>query len=132
MNESFPNPEENTQAEKERTREEIISLGKELAETGETFPFPGIDEGYYKSLKKADEEYPGFTTPIDDLMQRFRAEGIKVMLSDTPGNKDVFILPAQSNDIGQDSILLRGLEVHEGVDERLKKLVSLSVSLYEA
>ncbi|MBI5913337.1 hypothetical protein HY839_02755 [Candidatus Azambacteria bacterium] len=120
MNEAPPDQEE-----KERKKGEIITLARELSESQESFPFPGIESGSYEKLKAADEEFPGFVTPIDELIVRFESEGMKVALGEYPDSGNVFILPSQSNDIEMDSILPRHLRP-EATDEKLNELILLS------
>lgn len=109
--------------EREKRRKRIIALAKELNESQESFPFPGIDADSYQKLKATDEEFPGFTTPIDELIQRFITEGIKVVSGDDPESGNVFILPFGSNDIESDSISPKQLQPDESMDSRLGKLI---------
>ncbi|MEK7463366.1 MAG: hypothetical protein AAB621_03335 [Patescibacteria group bacterium] len=112
----------------EKKRAEIVALAKELSESHEVFHFSGIDPKAYSDIKRDEEKFPGYTTPIDELVERFKNEGMKVVLGEHPESGNVFILPAQSNDIENDSIFPRQLQVTEMVDERLKKLVLLNRS----
>lgn len=61
-------------------KEQIIALTLALHERGETFPFPGIDPESYARMKAGEEEDPGYTTPIDEIIQRLRQEGMKIVL----------------------------------------------------
>ncbi|OHA46982.1 MAG: hypothetical protein A2541_00990 [Candidatus Taylorbacteria bacterium RIFOXYD2_FULL_36_9] len=115
---------------KEQRKAEIISLARELSEGSEVFPFSGIDTESYEKIKNADEEYPGFATPIDEIIKRCQAEGIKVVLGKDPESGNVFILPAGSNDIESDSILPKCLQVTDGMDDRLKRLILLDRARY--
>lgn len=119
MKESFPSPIE----EKERTRLEYVALAIELSESNETFSFPGIDPGEHSKVKSVEEEYPGIGTPIDEIIERMKNEGMKVVMSDHPKSGTVYILPALSNDKENDNIFPRQLQISEGMDERLKKLI---------
>ena len=51
----------------------------EMSESGEVFEFPGINSDSYDSIKAEQEEYPGYTTPIDELLERFNNEGFKIL-----------------------------------------------------
>ena len=115
--------------EKIKQREEFLALARELVEHKESLPFPGINSQSHEAIKATDDTFPGYTTPIDQLIERFRSEGMKVALSDTPGNMEVYILPAQSNNIEEDSISPKDLEANEVQSDELKKLISLSRSL---
>jgi hypothetical protein len=117
MSERFPTPE------KEMTMEEYIQLAKELSQNREGFLFEGIEDEMYAALKKADEQYPGFSTAIDELIPRCTAHGIKVALGTNPGSGNVFILPRDSDDIENDSIAARNSKVSDTMNPKLKKLI---------
>lgn len=102
-------------------KEKIIALGIELSESGKLFPFPGMNRNEYQEIKKNED--PFYHTPIDQLINRFQAEGLKVVL--TKSGDDVLILPLFSDDIVNDSILPRSLGITVGMDERLKALILL-------
>ena len=75
---------------------------------------------------KADEEASGYTTAMfDNLMERFKAQGMKVVLGKYPASGNVFILPSESSDIENDSIFPKHLQISEITNEKLKKLISL-------
>src|SRR5436190_853487 len=126
MNEKMPTPE------RQMTKEEYVRLAQELSERREGFPFGGLEDASYETLKKTDEEYPGFTTPITKLVPRFAAEGIKVMLGDDPKSGNVFILPMGSNNVERDSVLPRHLKVTDDMDPKLKALVLYSKTVVAA
>lgn len=104
----------------------IIALAKELFERKEHFPFPGIDPESYSKIKADQDEFPGYSTPIDELMERFQHEGIKVVLGAHPESGNVFILPAESNDIENDSIFPRHLQLSDTMDVALKNLIMMN------
>ncbi len=112
---------------RERTRKEMIALARELSERGEVFPFPGIDLRVYKNRRAGEEAYPGYSTPIDELLRRFRMEGMKVVLGAHPESGNIYILPAQSNDIENDQLIPRQLYIDERMDPRLKRLILLGL-----
>jgi hypothetical protein len=114
---------EKLEIEREKRRKRIIALTKELSENQESFPFPGIDADSYQKLKATDEGFSGFATPIDELIQRFRNEGIKVVFGNDPESGNVFILPFGSNDIESDSVSPKQLQPDESMDSRLGKLI---------
>jgi hypothetical protein len=121
MSEGIP-----TRSEKEPTRKEkIIALAVELYESREVFPFAGIDPESYSRMKVDEEEYPGYTTPIDEIVERFKSEGMKVVLGKNPQSGNVFVLPAQSDNIEMDSISPRQLQLNEGMNEKLRELILL-------
>ncbi len=62
---------------------------------------------------------------LDKLIERFKNEGMKIVLGKYPKSGNIFVLPAQSNDIEIDSILLSCLQSDRVKDDRLKKLIEL-------
>lgn len=121
MSEGIP-----TNSEKEPTRKEkIVSLAIELFESNEIFPFSGIDPESYSKMKVGEEEDPGYTTPIDEIIERLKNEGMKVVLGKNPQSGNVFVLPAQSSNIEMDSISPRQLQISEGMNEKLAELIQL-------
>ena len=121
MSEGIP-----THSEKEPTRKEkIISLSAELFENNETFPFSGIDPESYSKMKAGEEEDPGYTTPIDKLVERFKNEGMKVILGKNPQSGNVYVLPAESTNIEMDGISPRQLQLTDEMNEKLKELILL-------
>lgn len=126
MNEDPTKQSENS--EKEQKKGEFIALARELSESHESFPFPGIDQESYAAMKSAEEEFSGYATPIDELIERFENEGIKVSLGEYPESGNVFILPSGSDDIENDSVFPRHLQIDEAMDERLKQLILLQKS----
>lgn len=108
---------------REQKNTEIALLAKEIVERNEIFPFPGIDPEAYLELKESDEKYPGFTTPIDEIVRRCQTEGIKVFLGRNPDDGNVFLSPAQSEDRASDCLFPKHLQITEGMDEDLKRLI---------
>lgn len=127
------NPSEKSEAEikneRENRKKRIIALTKELSEMQESLPFSGIDPESYPKLKANDVELEGLCTPIDDLIQRFEKEGIKVVFGNDPESGNVFILPFGSNDVESDSVFPKHLQIDESMDNsRLKELILVSRS----
>ena len=114
----------------EEKKQKKISLAIELSQNRESFPFHGIDTETYERMKvdeaKEIEEY-GFVlaTPIDEILERMKTEGIKVVLGKNPESGNVYILPMQSDDIKNDSIFPKHLPSEGITDEKLKELISL-------
>lgn len=121
--EYLANQPENSQERRKREKIEIITIAQELVKNREIFPFPGLDPDRYLKLKDGEVRFPGFAAPIDELIIRFKNEGIKVVLGDHSTSGNVFILPAGSDDVGNDSIFPEHLQVSGITDERLRKLV---------
>lgn len=109
--------------EKERKRKKCIDLAMESIEKGERLSFPGIAPDVYERLKASEEE--GYCTPIDDLIERFKKEGIKLCFGRDVEKGDIFVLPVGSDDLVNDSVFLGQLQI-EGSEEKLQELISLS------
>lgn len=123
MTERFPGQSSNEHSKENRT-EEILALARALVESGETFPFPGLKPGEYEKLKAGDQDAPGYSTPIDEILERFSKEGMKVVFGDHPESGNVFILPSGSNDIQNDSISPRYLLATEDMNEIMRQLIT--------
>lgn len=121
MNEQIPTPPE--LAEEKLTKEQFIALAKELSERHEGFPFPGISPESYTEAKASDEQFPGYATPIDILLERFRTQGMKVAFGPHPESGNVYLLPLNSDNINEDGLFPRHLMVLDGMDENVKKLI---------
>jgi hypothetical protein len=124
MSESFPKRIENI---KTVEKEKLIALAIEVSENNEIFPFPGIDPEAYKEIKK--DEDPDYHTPIDELVERFKNEGVKVVLTKHSQSGNVLILPAQSDDIVYDSLFPRHLQISESMNDSLRELILLQQKL---
>ena len=124
MNEDHPNAAEHNEVE--QRRKEIIDLAIELSESRESFPFSGINPEDYAKIKADRDEYPELFSPMDELMERFKSQGIKVMRGNDPSSINAFILPGESTDIENDSIYPRHLQITDAMDERLVKLILLN------
>ncbi len=99
-------------------------LAKELSESGEIFPFPGMVQKLYESKRAFDAEFPGLSTPTDTIIGRCRQEGIKVVLGENPESGNVFILPAGGGNIVDDSLSPKDLLAENVTDLRLKNLIT--------
>ncbi|MEK7156137.1 MAG: hypothetical protein AAB734_04645 [Patescibacteria group bacterium] len=128
--------------EKMRLERLIITLVKELSESGESFPFPGMEPSERAKLEAVDEEFPGYTTPLKEFIPRCEMQGIRVVFSQN--EKNIFIVPAGSDDtiVGDYAVSdgtrtgypanrddrfvnPRHLQVNEMMDHRLKRLIRL-------
>ncbi len=118
MNEGIPNQLE---VEKERMKQEYFALARELSEGGESLPFPGIDSDVRTLIQEDQEKYPGYSTPIDSLVDRFEREGLRVVLGKYP-DSDVIVVPFHSTDIVMDSLSPKDLKIG-GHDSRLERLI---------
>lgn len=108
--------------EQERRKVEYLRLAESLSQRPEALPFPGIDPAAYAVLKneEKDEEIAAWANPIDERVRKFQEQGFKVIAVNTFG--DVRIMPAQSDDIF-DAVFPRHLQIVDGMDEELKKLI---------
>ena len=117
-----------TNIEEERLERiaKILQLVGEINESSEKLPFPGIRPEAYSGMKEDDSEYPGYVTPIDELIVKCEGEGIKVTLGEHPESGNVFVLPAGSDDIIMDSILLNTLSIKTVTNKHLAELIQLT------
>ncbi len=116
--------------ERTEQKEEYITLGLELSRNPEGFPFPGIRSESYAIIKREEEEYPGFATPIDELLERFKKEGLKVVMSNDPASGNIFILPKNSMDVENDNLFPRHLEITSDMNDKLKMLIRLQAIIF--
>lgn len=113
----------------EAARERFISLARELVGRKEKFPFSAIDPNLYESAKKVEEEYPGYSLPIDVMIDRFKDEGFKVVLGEPLGT--VLIMPFRSSDLYKSVLPLKYLLPTIDMDERLREIVLAQRKLVE-
>ncbi len=125
----FNRPPQSPEKTMEQRKQEYITLAQELSKAPEGFPFPGMNPESYSELKGVEEEFPEYSTPIDELVDRFKSQGMKVVLSKDPKSRNIFIVPLDSIDIEMDNLFPRHLQVSAGMDERLKKLITISKEL---
>ena len=90
-----------------------------------SFPFPGIELEEHTKMLATDREFPGYTTPVDTLLDRCRGEGIKVMLGKNQESGNVYIVSAgRSEPYNEDMFIFpRHLQINELMDGDLKVLV---------
>lgn len=119
-------PEQFAQNEKEKRRKRKNFLTRELIDNQVKIDFPGIDHINYQKLKADDEEFPGFVTPIDDLIERMEVEGIRVVFGTNTESGNMVFVPYKSDDIKCDSVLPQHLIITDDMDERIKELIVLS------
>ena len=78
------------------------------------------------------EEFPQYTTPIDELVAKCEAQGLKVAFGDHPENGIFYVLPFNSDDIDMDNLFPRHLRITEAMDARLRKLILMNIEMKEA
>lgn len=127
MNESQPSP---TEDQKKQELKKYLSLSRELSMYSEGLSFPGVDEETLKKLKAVDEEYPGYTTPTDEIISKMKTEGIKIVFGEHPESGNVFVLPLLSDNIRMDSLFPRHLETIPEMDESLRSLILTHKKLF--
>ncbi len=118
---NLPNTER-AKNEKEQLGE-WIALAKELAEMKEPLPFFGVTEEAYKKLKDDEAEYGDFMAPVDPLLERFKTEGMKVVISGDPEAGNVYVLPFGSDNETDDNLNPRQLQMTGDMNEKLKELI---------
>ncbi|MFT6829405.1 MAG: hypothetical protein ACJAV6_000231 [Candidatus Paceibacteria bacterium] len=114
-------PNFNKKQESEPNR---LTLAMELIESNETLSFPGLNIESYNTLKAEEEEYPGFATPIDEIIKKCEEQGIKIEIGKNPDGSNMFLLPKDSDDI-DDSLRFKHLNLDAIDNEKLKQLASL-------
>jgi hypothetical protein len=115
---------EDVENRKRELVELIVAQSTELSESKESLPFTGLDPIAYENLKREEATYPEYVvTPIDELISRFKAEGMRVVLPRQPGEGNATVVPWGSTDYDSDSVLFRHLQVYGMVDVRLKALI---------
>ena len=117
--------EEASQERIEKTKR-LLELVEKINESDESLSFSGIHQEAYLKMKQTDDEFPGYTTPTDEIIERCKKEGIKVVLGKHPESGNVFILPADSNDIEMDSIAPHQLEIDNVKNKNLEELIQLT------
>ncbi|OGJ14690.1 hypothetical protein A2554_01615 [Candidatus Nomurabacteria bacterium RIFOXYD2_FULL_35_12] len=125
----FNRPPQSQQEIKEQKKQEYIALARELSEARERFSFSGVNPESYSELKAVTEEFPEYSAPIDELVERLKVQGMKVVLRKDPKSGNVFVLPLNSEDVEMDNLFPRHLMMAEGMDERLKRLILLNKEL---
>jgi len=114
------------------TKAEYIRLAEKLSESPEGFPFPGVNPEAYAKLKADIEDDAGrsdydiLSPTLDELIERFKNEGVKVVLSrsaDGTCRGTVFVMPMGSTDVQSDNLFPRHLEISSDMDPELKKLI---------
>ncbi len=108
MSELEPLPE---MGEQKPDYSEYIACARELSERKEKFTFPGLNPEYYVQLKSSEVDFPGFTTPIDELIAQLQTSGMKVVSGPNPDSGNIYILPFDSTDISMDSLFPRHLDI---------------------
>lgn len=119
-------PEESSNPE--QAKQEKIRLAKELFESGEVFPFPGLAEGMKERLEAEEAEIPNYSDyalPIADLLSNLESRGMRIVLGKYPDSGNIFAILNGSENIERDSLLLRHLKVTGGMDKRLQRLIQL-------
>lgn len=111
---------------------QLISLAKDLSKQPEGFPFPGIGEETLEQLRAVDEEDPGYTTPVDEIIEKMEKEGIKIVLGEDPESGNVFVLAQSSKDVGLESLLPRHLDTIPEMDESLRLLILIQKAIFES
>ena len=104
-----------------------MKLVEKINESNESLPFPGIHPEIYSRMKKDEDEFPGYTTPIDEIIERCKREGIKVVTGKHPESGNIFVLPIGSTDIEMDSIAPCQLVIDTVENEHLIELIQLTI-----
>lgn len=138
MNESI-NTGLSSEQEKKEAREvkkqRYIFLAKELSKIiegsgkPERFEFKGIKEESRLKIEAETKDFPEYSTPIGELIEKFKSQGMKIVLSKDPESGNVYVLPFDSENVEMDSLFPRHLIVTEDMDVRVKELISINLEL---
>ena len=123
-NESSSSPENHTREEKIK---ELIALAKELSESQESFAVPGIDPEADSRIRATETEFPGYTTPLDTLLDRFRSEGMRVTLGQYPESGNVYVVPAGGSDTPNEDMYIfpRHLQINDMMNPKIRSLIQM-------
>ncbi|MDB5189788.1 MAG: hypothetical protein JWN49_114 [Parcubacteria group bacterium] len=111
-----------SEQERDRHNEMTVRLAESLSQRVEPIPFTGIDPTEYELLKEDEANLPDLLTPIDERIQRFKEQGLKVVLGEHGDSKDIYVVPALSSN-KKDRTLARHLQIVDGMDEELRRLI---------
>ena len=125
-NTQLPQTEEQRGLELQR----YAAMAEELSRNLEGFPFPGISEETLERLRAVDHEHPGLVTPVDTIIERMKKEGVRVVFGEDPKSGNVFVLPLLSENVENDSLFPRHLEIMPGMDETLRNLILANKASY--
>ena len=104
---------------------EFLALARELSQSPEAFPFPGVNPKAYAEIKAEDEKFPGFTPTI----------GMRGAISPAqPNEAGILIMPKNSSDgdddLNENSLMPNHLNSEGIQDEKLKRLIELIKGKY--
>jgi len=116
--------QERKDTQEKETITQILGLVEKINESGETLSFPGIREDVY--LKMKETELDGYVTPIDEVIERCKREGIKIVTGNHPESGNIYVLPASSDDIEMDSITPHQLNIGNVENKHLVDLIQLT------
>ncbi len=105
----------------------ILRLVEKISESKEGILWPGIYPEVYARMKSDENEFPGYTTPIDEIIERCEKEGIKIVIGKHPGSGNVFVLPESSTNIEMDSIAPHQLVIEAVKNKDLEELIRLKI-----
>ncbi len=111
---------------KEQLHREYLELIRELVSENRKFDFPGMSPDTYAKLQAEAGEYSEYATPMDELVAKFNAEGVKVVPANDPHTAIALVVPYRTGDKIMDSLFPRHLEIIEGMDPKLKTLIELN------
>ena len=106
---------------------EFIALAKELSESQESFPFPGIDPEARSLMRATEIEFPDYTTPVDALLDRFRSEGMRVTLGQYPESGNVYIVPAGRSETRNEDMYIfpKHLQINDMMNPKIRSLIQM-------
>lgn len=123
-------PEKIEENEDDTNKKELIKERTELVKSleGETFSFPGMSPERYQAALASDADLAemsymkGRYVPVDEQIEKLNE--MRVVISNLPGNFNIFVLPLDPTSIIElDGILVSDLDENNATDPRLKKLI---------
>lgn len=128
MSERINFNKESCESKKEKREKDIKRIQEKVEQLDqESLDFPGINQKTHKAFKEIDKKYPGYTSPIDKLLERFSLEGMKIILGKYPDSGNVFVLPCDSHNIERDSIPF--LKLSDSNNKNIEELREMIKSL---
>lgn len=121
-------PTQESEEERDERRLHMKILAEKLSQNPEPFLFSGIDPDEYERLKEDDQTVSGYYIPIDQRIERFQKEGVRVVVGQREGNNEIVVVPAltSTEEIKRYALFPRQLQSTPGMDEQFAELIQLN------
>ncbi len=109
---------------------ECVRMAKELALRTEGFPFAGITDEAYVSLKEIEFDDPDhmYSVETDPLLEKFERDGMKLILAkDDIDSPNMYFLPNgnEDSDRSEESLPPNYISIKDDMDDLLKNFLTL-------